>query len=142
MPFTTTLTEVTDAIRDVLVAAADELELKNVYYGPADLMPEFPSVLVRSGALDRSLHATHQFALDLNVIIDLFYGTIQSSEINQYEAEQKMDKITSKLHEDFRLGERVVFGFVTRIQPVTLRRNDVMIKTMEGTWTGQSRQTF
>ncbi len=142
MPLATTLAEVTDAIRDVLDAAKVELGLDEVYYGPQDLMPTFPSVYVRSGPLDRTIHATHQWALDLNVIIDLFYGTIQSGEINQYEAEQKADQIATKLHEDDYLGGKVIFGFVTRIEPVTVRRNDVMIRTIRITWTGDSRQTF
>ena len=149
MPLSTSLYEVTNAIYETLENEKVALGIATVYFGNQNLVPEFPSVWVASSRLERQLAApgsTHKWALGFRVMVTLVHGKIQSSEINAREEEQLSEAIEAKLHEDLKLGERVIFGMVTLREPGQIPIMDNVqrhfLRATRMTWEADSRQYF
>jgi len=138
---------ITDTIHATLTEAQNDFDpvVAAVYYGSERLIPEFPSITVESSTFTRSLAgqgSTHKWAVDFTTIIHLFYGKVQSAVLNQREVELLAQQIRDKLDDDFYLNGLVVFGAVTRMEPIVLGTPEVMLRTIRITWEGTSRHLF
>jgi len=144
MPVTTTgnQVEVARALQSVLLLYQDELQVAGVIYGRTPtLIPEFPSITVENSIESRGEGETHRWRIDFTVFINIIYGKLQSGEVNQEEAELLAQSVKNVLHLDKKLGGLVVFGYVTRIEPVILRSSE-FLRSMRLTWIAQSREVF
>lgn len=144
MPLTASMVDVTQAIIDVLDAAPSKAitGLQDVYYGFQNLVPRYPSALVESFPKQRRIITTQQFEVELRVGILIVHGKIQSTEITKKETEQVAELVESELHNDFQLGDTILFGYVTRIDPGVARQETEMVRATRLLWEGTSREVF
>lgn len=146
---TETLTKSSPVITRRIVTLLDEqkevLELKRVYYGDQDLIPEYPVACVESFPKDRALDvpgSTHKFSIVLRCGIWIYHGALQSSEVTKEEADIFTDRVEDMLHTDFRMNGLVIFGYVSRVDPGVVLRTGAMVQATRLTWEGVSREIF
>lgn len=149
MPLTASSYEVTTAVYNVLQLNKATLGLAEVYYGRQEIIPEFPSVWVQAGPIERQLESpgqTHKWAIGFTVNIVLTHGKIQSSQENAREEEQLAEAIEAVMHEDLKLGGRVIFGMVTKREPGQVPQGETtqryFVRAHLLTWEADSRQYF
>lgn len=134
-------------IHDLLDAQKEFLGINYVGFGNERLLGKYPSVVVTPDPLDRSVVATHQFAVILNVSIWVYHAKLtEGHKIRTMEDIKLAEEVTKALHADYTLGGNVVFGFVDGETPGAVARlvqgkAQAVIGTRL-TWTAESRQTF
>jgi hypothetical protein len=135
---------VTQAIFDLLLAAKKDLGLAAVHYGDTDLYPKFPVALVESGPKSRPLTSAsaRRFVVGLTTFITIVHGKVEKVDTTKKRTEEFAELIEAKLHEDFTLGDLVIFGHVTSMDPGVIVKPSVMVRASRLTWTGTSRKTF
>lgn len=143
MAYITSIPEMVQKILNLISDNAAALGLQGVYYGDEDLIPKFPAVSVQGGRKNRTIATTRQFEVALTVQINIYFGKVQSSEINTKETEELAEAIEDLLHTNKTMDGSVVFGYVSRTDPGTARApNGVMIKTSRMFWEGRAREMF
>jgi hypothetical protein len=134
--------EVADAVYQKLNDAKDELELEDVWYGPQELIPRYPCVVVEPRPKRRQLNGTHRWDLSFIVVISLYHGKVQTVDLTRLENEEHAVMIEEFIHQDLSLGGKVLLGYVTLSEPGITRRSDTMVVATRMTWEGDSREGF
>jgi hypothetical protein len=126
-----------EAVPDV-VPSQDE-----VYYGPQNLIPTLPAIVVDPQPKTRDYATTHQFQIVFNVHIMLMWGHVENTaQENRMETDAKAELIEDILHSDKKFGGLLYTSLVTRIDPRVTVRTSSKIKASRIQWQGESREAF
>jgi hypothetical protein len=121
------------------------LGIRYVGYGDETLLPEYPAVIVSFNIpVDRELFATRQFNLSWAVQLVVLHARVSASHRTRTREDMQLASgIRNKLHEDYKLGGGVIFGFVQSERPGILV-DDRGVANVATTliWAGDSRVTF
>lgn len=142
MPLTDKSTPVTQKMHDILEARKVPLGLADVYYGDQDQIPTFPAACVFSGPRTRRVTETGKPEVVISVTIIIYFGRIQSSELNIKRTEEISEAVEDELHKNRSMDGLVVHGYVTSVDPGVALKNDVMIKATRITWEARSQKLF
>ena len=131
--------EILDGSKEVF-----EPKIANVYYGQQELMPEFPCVAIEGSTKIRSLPqgATHEWYITLGTTLYVYHEKVQASTITREETDSLVEQIEDLLHGNLRMDGLVIFGYVTRSDPGTTIRRDIMLRTTRMSWEGRSKERF
>jgi hypothetical protein len=139
--------EVTKEVKADLDTVQETLGLRKIYYGRQGLIPEFPALEVETGPKIREIIGFPQFRVVYTVLLTLFHMRMDMpAEWNQEESERLAEAIEEELHKDLHLNngtkDLVIFGFVTRVEPVIIAREEVKMRATRLEWAGQTREQF
>jgi len=143
LPYFTSMVDVTQYLVDLVTANQDDLGLLTVYYGAQEIIPKFPSAELESIFKSRTLYATHQYELIFRVGILVLIEPITTSTEKRKEAEQFGEAVQDVIDADRKFGGKLINSFITRIEPGrVLRANRPMMRAVQLTWEGLSREEF
>jgi hypothetical protein len=145
MPLYVSQVAVTQKIIDLLDVAQGALGIKAVSYGEQELMPDFPWVSVQSGPKTKEQSSTGRFKVQFTVIIHIWHGRVQSSEVTRKQTEQIAEGVVNELENHFDLDGAFpgfVFGYVRLVEPGSLPREGVMVRVTRLQWVGEAREDF
>ena len=134
-------------IHDLLADNKDSVGVKYIGFGDERLLGNYPSVVVTSEPLDRTVHGTHHFEVILRCSIWVYHAKLGvGHKIRTLEDMQLAKEITKLIHTDFTLGGNVVFGHIDGETPGIVNRmiggkSQAVVGTRL-TWTGRSIQNF
>lgn len=133
--------EALDHLYGLLVTNQTALGLKGVWYGDDDFIPKYPAVVCLAEGMDRSLHSTRSFKLDLIVSLYVFHAEMNATYRTRTRNDLMLvDAVRGVLHADYTLAGNIVFGFIQREQPgIGNRPKGPGIVSTSLTWTGESR---
>lgn len=136
---------IVDAMVSLMEENLEVLQIKRVYWGDQEKIPEYPAVCVAPFPKDRSLTgegATHRFAIVHRIGIYVYHGQVQSSELNHRAATKLAEDVEQLLHANTDMAGTVIFGFVNRMQPGFTMKEQTMVKVTRLLWEARSRETF
>lgn len=141
--------EVVGYIAAAIDAEKATLGISRVFFGEQTLVPEYPSVSVVPGPMDRTLHATRQFMLVFNIEIRIYHGNLKMSVSQRSDADMALARaVTVLLHDDPTLGGNLDLpGFVTSEDGGIMGRGmgtdrPTFVVGTRLTWRGQTREVF
>lgn len=138
----TTGFEVAEELYTKLNDAKEELTLEDVWYGPQNLIPRYPCIIVEPRPKRRRLNATHRWDLTFSVVIILYHGKVQEVDITRRENEELAVLIEEFVHSDLSLNGKVLMGYITSSEPGVVVRGEAMVTATRMTWEGDSREGF
>jgi hypothetical protein len=118
------------------------------YVGYADeqFLPEYPAVVVSfNNPVDRELLTTQRgFQLIWAIQIIIYHSRLSTDHITRSREDMQFaEAITNLLHQDFRAGGGVIFGYVAQERPGIIADNkgEATVATTL-IWTAESRAAF
>jgi uncharacterized protein YejL (UPF0352 family) len=114
MALSSSLSEISLAIMQVLEAHKAQLGLRLIILGGNDLVPEFPAVIITASGLTREIRATHKFAIEMQHDLFIMLCKIGSPEDKEENAIKLLQDIVDVLAEDRLLAERVIFSYAAQ----------------------------
>jgi len=140
MPQSDKATVVSQRIYDYLIEGRLILGLEEVYDGDEQLIPKTPSVCVIMGNKNRLLSGV-PFRTDntFEIFLMVYHGKIQDSQLNQRECMNLAEAIEDYLHLDKTMGDNVIHGYCTGIEPGALRLGNTMMFVSRITWSGLTK---
>lgn len=142
MPYFTEPEECLDAIYNLINSNRAALGVKFVGYADETLLPKYPAVVVSYNVpVERELGPTQTFSLNWQVSLTIYHARLSASHRTRTKEDMQIAAaIREKLHEDYKLGGGVIFGYVTNERPGLAAddRGQANIATML-IWEGQSR---
>lgn len=145
MAFFTEPEEALDYIYNKINDNKGPLGIKFVGYADEDLLPEYPAVVVSFNTpVDRDIHATRQFRLVWAIQIVVYHARVSADhKVRSKEDMRFAAAIRNLLHQDFRAGGGVIFGFVAQERPgIVLDSEGSATIASTLIWTAESRSIF
>jgi hypothetical protein len=139
VPLSTDAKEIAEAIKTTLTGGAG---LQAVYLSDQELVPAFPSASVEAPTKRRTIKATRQFKVTFRIPILIYHGPLKSTTTVQSEVMATAESVENLLHADFTLGGRVLFGYVTSIEPGVVVRSSAVLRSSRLVWEALSQETF
>ena len=137
--------EALDYIYNLLDDNKGPLGLKYVGYADERFLSHYPAAVVSYNApLARELYASRQFRLLWSIQIIVHHARLSASHKTRTREDMRLAAdVRNKLHQDFKLGGGVIFGYVEEERPGIMMddKGQVNIATTL-IWSGESRQTF
>lgn len=137
---------VAKAVQQRLEIGKAKLHIARIFYGDQANIPETPTVCVEAGPMHAE-YAGAPFVTDNRFIV---YILVYHSKINiregiqltRLECDQLAEAIQDELHVDKTMGDTVISGFVTDIDPNYARRGNVLLCTSRLTWMGMNKSAI
>lgn len=130
-------------IIDLLDAEKEDLGLVKIYYGDQGQIPEYPAACVEWLSTNRIIRETGKPEAEIRNGIIIYFGKIQSSEINIKESQEIAQLVTVEMHRHRTLDGLVVHGFVERADPgVALNSAGEFVKATRLTWYSRTKVLF
>jgi len=134
--------EVVDYVWNILNTNKATLGLGFVGYADETLLPKYPAAVVSFNApVQRDLGPTRTFSLTFALQIIIYHARLTASHRTRTKEDMQIAAtVRNKLHEDYRLGGGVIFGFVESERPgiVADAKGRANVATILF-WTGTSR---
>lgn len=131
-----------DYIYNLLNNNKVSLGLSYVGYADETLLPKYPACVVSYNVpVARTLYATRTFQLQFIIQIEVYHARLTASHRTRTKEDMQLAaRIRNKLHEDYKAGGGVVFGYVLSERPGTIAdgRGQANVATLL-MWTGESR---
>lgn len=83
--------KVADTLYQMTLDAKEELQLEDVWYGPQELLPIFPCLIVEPRPKRRRLNGTHRWDISFQVALLLYHGKIQDLQLTRRENEEQAE---------------------------------------------------
>jgi hypothetical protein len=142
MPYFTEPEQALDHIYNLLNTNKVALGLKYVGYADERLLREYPAVVVSYNVpVVRDLHATRTFNLQFIIQLECYHARLTASHRTRTKEDMQLAaRIRNKLHEDYKLGGGVIFGYVLSERPGVIAdaKGQANVATML-IWSGDSR---
>jgi hypothetical protein len=139
------ITEILDYLHDRIDNNKTALGLKHISYGDEQLLPEYPAlVLTAERPTQTRQHATRQWYRSFFCDLWLFHAKLSvSRRVRTREDIELARKLEKFLNADRTLGDHIIFGFVTDLQPIVIGRitstkGNAVIATRLS-WQGENR---
>lgn len=137
---TDNLDAVNQYIVDLYKAQADALGLTDVWYGEHESIPRTPCITVDPRNKRRQVANTGQMVRnDFQVTVTIFHSKLVGSQVVMKECLELAEAVEAVLHGDKKLGGLLVHSYVDQVATGYARRNKVVYKATELTWTGFSK---
>lgn len=116
------------------------LQLEDVFFGDQQLIPKTPSVAVEPGPMARELTGL-PFRTDntFTVFLIIYHSKVQGSQITRKECLEYAEAIMALLHTNKTMGDNVIHGYVTSIDPGYATRGGTLMMSTRLTWSGLSK---
>ena len=142
MPYFTEPEQVLDYVYNLLNTNKVSIGLKYVGYADERLLREYPACVVSFNVpVLREPHATRTFSLRFVTQLEVYHARMTASHRTRTKEDMQLAaRIRNKLHEDYKLGGGVIFGYVLSETPGVIAdaKGQANIATMLA-WTGESR---
>jgi hypothetical protein len=134
--------QVVDFFWNLLNTNKTVLGLGFVGYGDETLLPKYPAALVSfSAPVQRELGPTGTFSLTFAIQVLVYHARMTASHKTRTKEDMQLAAgVREKMHDDYRLGGNIIFGFVESERPGIVADNKGRMNI--GTvlfWTGTSR---
>lgn len=139
MPNVDRFTPVVQAVYDLLTNSKVALGLQDVWYGDQNLIPRYPAVAVEAGPFTRQLAGIGgkgRTDNQIRVLLLVYSAKIADVQTTRKATDILSETIMDKLHEDITMGNTVIHGFVTAIEPGYATRGGTLMRTTRITWEG------
>lgn len=131
------------ALVDVIDAEKVALGLKKVWYGTEPLIDKTPCVQVDVTEIVKNIATAStppNTTNDIDAHIYIYYSRFGPQEMVRKECDALLESLVTVLEADFTLGGLVIFGHVTRINPVGISETaNEMLKSGRLVWSAKSR---
>jgi hypothetical protein len=140
VPHTDSVEVITQYIVDLLEANKVALGLTDVWYGDQQLVPRTPSCAVEAGPKNRALAAMPRVTQNSFIVYVLVYvAKIQDVQSTHKTAIQMAEAIEEVLHGDPTMGDNVIHGYCTSIEPGYAVRGGTLMRASRITWEGLTK---
>ncbi len=136
------LTDVCDAIFDLLTTEANDLGLKAVYYGDQDRIPTTPVACVEPDDKNKAYKGGGMgsyLKVDFTVYILVYHDLITSPQTNRRGANLLAEDIETLLAQNSRLDGLVIESLVTQNTSGYAKKANQLMRASRLTWTGLSQ---
>jgi hypothetical protein len=117
-----------------------------VFYGDQDKLPVTPTVCVETGTTSRPLAGVPaQVEANHTCYILIYYGKVQSTEVNKREGEVMAEAVVRFLDDNLQLRDSagndpmVIHGWCTEIDPGYAIKDGTLWHAVRITWQGKSK---
>lgn len=142
MPYFTEAEQLLDYVYNLLNNDKVALGVKYVGYSDERVLPQYPALVVSIGVpVDRELYATGTFQLTWQLQVVIFHARVTASHKTRTKEDMQIAaRVRNKLHQDYKFGGGVIFGFVRSERPgiVANDKGQAVVSTVL-TWSGSSR---
>lgn len=140
MPQTDKPTVVSQYIYDLLTDNKQELGIEDVFDGDQELIPRTPAICVLIGDYGRELTGA-PFRTDnaFTIYLMVYHAKIQDNQLNYRECNELAEAVMDLMHQNKTLGDNVIHGFVTSIEPGYVRQGRSLSYVSRLTWYGLTK---
>lgn len=127
---TANLTDVTQAVTDLLLANQPTLGAKEILYGDIDRVPKTPTVTVESGAVESDWPPNPTFWTQHNFTVYVmcyFCKVVEQAQLKK-EADAFAESVRDIIHLNKTLNGIVIHGNVTMFEPGIARRGGAKLR--------------
>ncbi len=143
MPHTDTLTDVTQALVDLLKLKWKTIGLSlkaDIYYGDESRYPRYPAISVEPTTLDSVPTSTQlRMTNEFTIYIFLYEGSLKNLQVKRKDRDLRAEAIRDQIHTDRTLGGIIAHGNIVTIEPGVAILGQDQLLSSRLTWQGISK---
>jgi len=124
---------------DLLYENRLPLVLEDVWEGDQNLIPRVPAICIVMGDYKRTLSgAPFRTDNEFTIYLMVYHGGVRDNQLNYRECNERAEAIMTLLHTDKTMGDNVIHGYVTGMEPGYQEKKTLMYVTRI-TWQGLTK---
>jgi hypothetical protein len=119
----------TSYLQGVMEASQVELGLNAVFYGDQNKIPAAYTLCIEPDDMSNEYAGVpRKMDVEVNILFILYVDRLQSVQLNRFEADQKIEAIQNKLHEDPQVNEMAIDSYVRRMESGYVQKEESIIR--------------